>query len=249
MPRLASSTLLRASPSSSIAELPGRLAGRHRGRRRRRRQPPGLPARARSTSPAPTKARRSASPSSSPAVSGPYDLGNVVVRAAVNVDPIDAQVTAVSDPLPQILEGIPLRLRSVRSASTGPTSPSTRPTATRSRSARRSSATRGRSPTSASHYQVANCAILPFEPKLDLKLTGGLNRRGHPAIHATLTDPARRSQHQARSRSRCPKGELLDNVHIGTRLHQSRLRHRTPARPARCSATCQASRLRCSTSR
>ncbi len=44
-----------------------------------------------------------------PAVSGPYDLGNVAVRAAIHVDPVTAQVTATSDPLPQILEGIPLR--------------------------------------------------------------------------------------------------------------------------------------------
>ena len=48
-----------------------------------------------------------------PAVSGPYDLGNVVVRAALHVNPETAQVTAVSDPLPQILQGIPLRLRSI----------------------------------------------------------------------------------------------------------------------------------------
>ena len=49
-----------------------------------------------------------------PAVSGPYDLGNVVVRAAIQVDPETAQITAVSDPLPRILEGIPLRLRSIQ---------------------------------------------------------------------------------------------------------------------------------------
>ena len=48
-----------------------------------------------------------------PAVSGPYDLGNVVVRAALRVNPESAQITAVSDPLPQILEGIPLRLRQI----------------------------------------------------------------------------------------------------------------------------------------
>ncbi len=48
-----------------------------------------------------------------PALSGPYDLGNVVVRAALHVNPETAQITAVSDPLPQILEGIPLRLRSI----------------------------------------------------------------------------------------------------------------------------------------
>src|SRR6201999_3565144 len=49
-----------------------------------------------------------------PAVSGPYDLGNAVVRAAVSVNPATARVTAVTDPLPQILGGIPLRLRSIR---------------------------------------------------------------------------------------------------------------------------------------
>ena len=48
-----------------------------------------------------------------PAISGPYDLGNVVVRAALHVNPETAQITAISDPLPQILEGIPLRLRSI----------------------------------------------------------------------------------------------------------------------------------------
>ena len=49
-----------------------------------------------------------------PAVAGPYDLGNVVVRAAIKVDPVDAHVTTISDPLPSIIEGIPLRLRSIR---------------------------------------------------------------------------------------------------------------------------------------
>ena len=49
-----------------------------------------------------------------PAVSGPYDLGNVAVRAALQVNPATAQVTAVCDPLPQILGGIPLRVRSIR---------------------------------------------------------------------------------------------------------------------------------------
>src|SRR5262249_14718858 len=49
-----------------------------------------------------------------PAVSGPYDLRSVAVRAAIYVDPIPAKVTAISDPLPQIIEGIPLRTRSIR---------------------------------------------------------------------------------------------------------------------------------------
>ncbi|HEY2632377.1 MAG TPA: hypothetical protein VGI26_08370 [Solirubrobacteraceae bacterium] len=48
-----------------------------------------------------------------PAVAGPYDLGSVVVRQGLYVDPSTAQVTAVSDPFPTILDGIPLRLRRI----------------------------------------------------------------------------------------------------------------------------------------
>jgi hypothetical protein len=47
-------------------------------------------------------------------VAGPYDLGHVVVRQALRVDPETAQITVDSDPLPQIKEGIVLRLRELR---------------------------------------------------------------------------------------------------------------------------------------
>jgi hypothetical protein len=46
-----------------------------------------------------------------PAKAGPFNLGNVLVRAKLGVDPHTAQATAVSDPLPQELDGIPLRMR------------------------------------------------------------------------------------------------------------------------------------------
>ena len=49
-----------------------------------------------------------------PAVAGPFDLGLVTVRAAVFVDKHDATVRIVSDPLPTILQGIPLDVRDVR---------------------------------------------------------------------------------------------------------------------------------------
>jgi uncharacterized repeat protein (TIGR01451 family) len=48
-----------------------------------------------------------------PAVAGPFNLGNVIVRVALQIDPHTAQVTAVSGPLPQILDGVPLRIRLV----------------------------------------------------------------------------------------------------------------------------------------
>jgi hypothetical protein len=150
-----------------------------------------------------------------PAVSGPYDLGNVVVRAALRVDPVTAQVTAISDPLPRILEGIPLRLRrivvdldrpdfvlnptncepfSVEAAVTGD---------------------QGAQAMLRAPFQVANCAGLPYGPKLSLTLSGGLNRLGHPSIHAVFA--AKPGEANSRRVSvTLPKGELLDNAHIGS---------------------------------
>ena len=46
-----------------------------------------------------------------PAKAGPFDLGEVVVRQKIYVDPIDAHVTVVSDPIPTIVAGVPVRLQ------------------------------------------------------------------------------------------------------------------------------------------
>jgi hypothetical protein len=48
-----------------------------------------------------------------PAVAGPFDLGNVVVRAALYINPDTAQVTVKSDPIPSILQGVPTDIRSI----------------------------------------------------------------------------------------------------------------------------------------
>ena len=48
-----------------------------------------------------------------PAKAGPYNLGNEVVRAAISVDPHTAQVSVTSDPIPQIKDGVPFRLKTV----------------------------------------------------------------------------------------------------------------------------------------
>src|SRR5205085_3509832 len=51
-----------------------------------------------------------------PAKAGPFDFGNVVVRARLDVDPTTTQVHVVSDALPHILEGVPLRVKDIRIA-------------------------------------------------------------------------------------------------------------------------------------
>jgi hypothetical protein len=150
-----------------------------------------------------------------PAVSGPYDLGNVIVRAAVLVNPKTAQITTISDPIPQILDGIPLRIRTLsfdfdRSRFTlNPTNCD--PFSLTSQLI----GNEGALAEPSAHFQVANCADLGFQPKLSLKLNGSSKRRGHPALHAVLKAKPGEAN-LARTVVAMPKALLLDNSHIGT---------------------------------
>jgi hypothetical protein len=150
-----------------------------------------------------------------PAVSGPYDLGNVAVRVAVSVNPTNAQVSAVSDPLPQILDGVLLRLRSILVNLDRPNFALNPTNCDEFNLGATVTGNEGGAASLSSRYQAANCANLPYKPKLSLQLSGGVKRRGHPAILATFTA----GSGEANTRSvtvALPKGELLDNAHIGT---------------------------------
>jgi hypothetical protein len=48
-----------------------------------------------------------------PAKAGPFNLGNVITRAAIHIDPGTGEVSVVSDALPQIVDGVPLRIKTV----------------------------------------------------------------------------------------------------------------------------------------
>jgi hypothetical protein len=151
-----------------------------------------------------------------PAVTGPFDLGNVVVRAALQVNPLTAQITAVSDPLPRILYGIPLDLRDVRinmdrsEFTRNPTD--CNPTQIGSTF----TSIGGASSEFAEPFQVADCAALRFEPKLALRLSGAPPRRGaNPALQATLTPPAGNAN-IGRASVILPATELLEQGHIRT---------------------------------
>jgi hypothetical protein len=150
-----------------------------------------------------------------PAVSGPYDLGDVVVRSAIRIDPVTAQITTVSDEIPHILGGIPLRIRSLRvridrrDFSLNPTNCSP--------SALTALLTGGEGGTATrqNYFQMANCANLPFSPSLSLRLSGGAARLGHPALHATLRSKPGEAN-IGRVSVTLPPSEQLDQSHIRT---------------------------------
>lgn len=175
-----------------------------------------------------------------PAKAGPIDLGTISVRAAVDVDPATARVSVRGDPLPQILGGVPLELRSLRIDLD-------RPGFIRNPTSCEATAIAGLATTSigqvapiSDRFQVGDCAALAFRPKLSLRLSGATGRNGHPALRAVLQGGADEAA-VAGLGFTLPAGELLDLDHVralcrpavpaercprGSRL--GRLRLRTP---------------------
>jgi len=149
-----------------------------------------------------------------PAVSGPYDLGNIVERVALQIDPTDARITAIADPLPQILGGIPLRLRSVRINLDRPEF-TINPTNCDPFSVEATvSGDQGAVANLSEPFQIANCGTLPFGPKLAIRLSGNTKRVGDPALHSVLTAGSRESG-ISRVQVTLPPTEIVDNRHLG----------------------------------
>jgi len=122
-----------------------------------------------------------------PAVAGPFNLGNVVVRAAINIDPHTAQITVVSDPLPTILDGIPLDVRTVNIAIDrqgfifNPTN--CEPLAVNGVLTSTQGATAGVS----SHFQAANCAALAFHPSFTVSTKAKSSKQNGASLTAKVT--------------------------------------------------------------
>jgi hypothetical protein len=123
------------------------------------------------------------------AVAGPFNLGTVVVRQALNVDVDDAHATVVSDPLPTIRDGVPFRVRRVHVVVDRPgfmRSPSSCNPLSISTNVFSAG---GQNVGLTTPIRFTGCDKLPFAPKLALKLTGAKEAKvgGHPGIEALVT--------------------------------------------------------------
>jgi hypothetical protein len=151
-----------------------------------------------------------------PAVAGPYDLGSVVVRSALYVNPETAEVHAVSDPLPSIREGVPLDVRSIAVKMDRPDF-MLNPTNCNPMAVLGSAATLpGQSAALRSPFQVGGCSALGFKPKLAIRLKGPTKRTGHPAVRAVVTYPKGAYANIAKAQVTLPHSSFLDQAHIRT---------------------------------
>jgi hypothetical protein len=105
-----------------------------------------------------------------PAIAGPLNLGTVVVRAAIHVDRTTAQLRVISDPMPSILDGIPLQVRLVDVVVDKPGFTFNPTSCAASSFAATLASLGGKMAARTSRFQVAGCAGLKFKPTLKIRV-------------------------------------------------------------------------------
>lgn len=130
-----------------------------------------------------------------PAKAGPFDLGKVIVRAKIEVDPITAVLTITTDTtgpykIPTILDGIPLQIQHINVAIDRPNF-TFNPTNCSQLSITGSlTSDQGTTKALSVPFQATNCAVLAFKPKLTAKVTGKTSRAAGAGLSVKLTYPA-----------------------------------------------------------
>jgi len=135
------------------------------------------------------------------AAAGPFDLGNVVTHATINVDPHSSRVIVTTTDLPSIFKGVPLRLRDINvvvnrknflfnPTNCGPLSTDTA-----------LSSTLGATQSLSSPFAVGNCSALPFKPNFSAATNASTNPAQLKANGAGLRVNLLQNAHEANIRS------------------------------------------------
>jgi hypothetical protein len=164
-----------------------------------------------------------------PAHAGPFDLGTVLSRVAIRVDPTTAQARVESDPLPQILAGIPLPYRDVRVNIDRPGFMRNPTSCDRTAVSGLLTSAQGGTARRSARFQVGSCRALAFKPRFSLRLLGPTHPGAHPRSRTVLT--ARDGDANIdRAAVTLPGTEFLDIAHVRNVCTRARYaRDRCPA--------------------
>jgi hypothetical protein len=130
-----------------------------------------------------------------PAKAGPFDLGKVVVRAKIEVDPLTAVLTITTDDsgpykIPTILDGIPLQIQHVNVSIDRPGFTFNPTNCSPLAITGSLTSDQGSVKDLSVPFQITNCAVLAFKPKLTAKTSGKTSRAAGASLSVKLTYPA-----------------------------------------------------------
>ncbi len=131
------------------------------------------------------------------ALVGPFDLGVVIVRSAVRIDPQTTQASidaTGTDPIPHIIDGVPIHLRDIRAYidrpqfTLNPTScePSSVASAMNGAGLRFADPTDNTLATATAPFQAFDCSSLDFKPRIGLKMKGGTKRGDYASLQVVV---------------------------------------------------------------
>jgi hypothetical protein len=152
-----------------------------------------------------------------PALAGPYDYGTVVIRVALHVDSKTAQVTADSETVPEIIGGVPIRMRSIQVHIDKPKFTINPTNCSPSSVASQGIGDQGTVANFSSYFQVVNCSTLPFGPRMTIRQLGGHKQTGRakdPSVRFDLS--TRPGDANLKSVAvTLPKAFAIDQRHLG----------------------------------
>jgi hypothetical protein len=124
-----------------------------------------------------------------PAVAGPFNLGKVIVRGTIEVDPHTAQLTVTTGEIPHILDGVPLQIKHVNVTIDRPGFTFNPTSCSKTALTGDIGSVEGASSAVSVPFQVTNCASLKFAPKFSVSTNGKTSRAKGASLHVKLTYP------------------------------------------------------------
>jgi Domain of unknown function DUF11 len=140
-----------------------------------------------------------------PTIAGPFNLGNVVVRARIDVNPATTALTVTSDPLPQILDGIPLRLRTANVTVERPGFIFNPTSCAQQHIEATITGAQGAVSHTAVPFAVAGCAGLHFGPTFKVSTSGKTSKADGASLDAKVAYPTGAQSNIASVRVELPR--------------------------------------------
>jgi uncharacterized repeat protein (TIGR01451 family) len=124
-----------------------------------------------------------------PLVVGPFTLQTQVVRGKIEVDPHTAQITIATDPLPQIIDGIPTDLRSIDAVIDRPGFMFNPTNCNPQAFSGTAFSAEGAAAAISSHFQMGSCRSLTFKPDFQVSTPGKTSRANGAGLVAKIVYP------------------------------------------------------------
>jgi hypothetical protein len=123
------------------------------------------------------------------AKAGPFNLGNVVVRAGIAVNPITAQATVTTGAFPQIRDGVPFRIKTVNVLANRPGFVLNPTNCDKESVTGQLAGTQGTIADVSSPFAVEGCAGLAFKPTLTVSTKGKASKADGASLSFKIAYP------------------------------------------------------------